>query len=248
MRPPRPKRDVLPDAHAHDNILRKKAHSGFVKKRRGVDAVKRHFVERASGFARRDDYDALEDTSSDTLKARDELEQRAAEQYPLMSNSSASQPANSWAASATPNPTASAPLVNSAVTAPATLQSPVPTAPVEPTGYFAGVSSYYLFALNDNDRYAVLDAVSGAGLSVVRIFIAGVGANNKGSSNDAVPDREYDLSDRFAAVADCVRKVEPNQVGQYDDTILYKIDQLMYDCKQRGQYRRSVLDLVQEAY
>ncbi|KAM0750222.1 hypothetical protein T439DRAFT_326171 [Meredithblackwellia eburnea MCA 4105] len=83
-------------------------------------------------------------------------------------------------------------------------------------GYWYGASSYYLFSLADSDRYAVLDQLVDGGFKVVRIFIASVYANNKGSDNVAVND------------------LEPNAVGTYDDTILTKIDQLMYDCKARG--------------
>ncbi|GAA5838172.1 hypothetical protein JCM9279_004145 [Rhodotorula babjevae] len=82
--------------------------------------------------------------------------------------------------------------------------------------FWRGVSSYYLHALYDSDRRDVLDAIQGAGFKVVRIFVASVGANNKGSSNRAVND------------------VEPSAVGAYDDTVLELIDQLMVDCKARG--------------
>ena len=61
-------------------------------------------------------------------------------------------------------------------------------------GVWTGVSSYYLFALYDSDRYAVLDAIKSGGFSVVRIFIAGVGANNKGSNSRAVNDGEVPVS------------------------------------------------------
>lgn len=54
--------------------------------------------------------------------------------------------------------------------------------------YWRGVSSYYLHSLYDSDRADVLDAIKGAGFKVVRIFVASVGANNKGSSNRAVND------------------------------------------------------------
>lgn len=57
------------------------------------------------------------------------------------------------------------------------------------TGAWTGVSSYYLYALNDADRIAVLDAIQGGGFKTVRIFIAAVAANNKGSGNAAVNDR-----------------------------------------------------------
>lgn len=56
---------------------------------------------------------------------------------------------------------------------------------------FKGVSSYYLFALDDGPRRQVLDAIKGGGFTVVRIFLSGVGYNNKGSGNNAVPDREF---------------------------------------------------------
>ena len=58
-------------------------------------------------------------------------------------------------------------------------------------GMFKGVSSYYLFALDDGPRRAVLDAIKGGGFSVVRIFLSGVHGNCKGSGNGPVPDREF---------------------------------------------------------
>ena len=58
-------------------------------------------------------------------------------------------------------------------------------------GMFKGVSSYYLFALDDGPRRQVLDAIKGGGFSVVRIFLSGVGWDNKGSGNQAVPDRMF---------------------------------------------------------
>lgn len=79
-----------------------------------------------------------------------------------------------------------------------------------------GANSYYLFALQDADRLAVLDAMSGAGMKVVRIFITHVYENNKNSGNPEVPD------------------LEQWAVGQYDDTILGLIDQLMVDASDRG--------------
>lgn len=51
---------------------------------------------------------------------------------------------------------------------------------------------------------------------MIRIFIASVYANNKGSDSIAVND------------------LEPDAVGTYDDDILYKVDQLMLECKERG--------------
>jgi len=55
-----------------------------------------------------------------------------------------------------------------------------------------------------------------AGMTVIRIFISAVAANNKGSNNVAVNDVEVDY------------------IGTYDDTILTQVDQLMYEASQRG--------------
>jgi len=111
-------------------------------------------------------------------------------------------------------------------------------------GFWRGVSSYYLHALYDSDRHDVLDAIQGAGFKVVRIFVASVGANNKGSSNRAVNDGASSSSSSSSspllpALAHPLlsRAVEPSAVGAYDDTILELIDQLMVDCKARGASR-----------
>ena len=48
-----------------------------------------------------------------------------------------------------------------------------------PSEYFYGASSYYIHALTDSDRHAVLDALVAGGFSTVRIFIASVYAGNK---------------------------------------------------------------------
>ena len=58
--------------------------------------------------------------------------------------------------------------------------------------------------------------MSGAGMKVVRIFLTHVMENNKGSGNDEVPD------------------LEQWAVGQYDDTILGLVDQLMVETVDRG--------------
>jgi hypothetical protein len=54
-----------------------------------------------------------------------------------------------------------------------------------------------------------------AGMSVVRVFITHIYENNKGSGNDEIPD------------------LEQWGLGQYDDTILKKIDKLMSECYAR---------------
>ncbi|SCV67580.1 BQ2448_5191 [Microbotryum intermedium] len=78
-------------------------------------------------------------------------------------------------------------------------------------GYWYGASSYYLYAIADADRIAILDTLQKNGFKVVRIFIGYVGANNKGSNNREVQD------------------LEAKTVGTYDDTILTMIDQLMLE-------------------
>lgn len=57
-------------------------------------------------------------------------------------------------------------------------------------GTYKGASSYYLFALNDGARAAVLDALVAGGFKVVRIFVSDVYANNKGSDSVSVNDGE----------------------------------------------------------
>ncbi|KZT50221.1 glycoside hydrolase family 5 protein, partial [Calocera cornea HHB12733] len=81
---------------------------------------------------------------------------------------------------------------------------------------FIGASSYYLYTYADDDRAAVLDAMQSAGMTVIRIFISAVAANNKGSNNQAVNDVEID------------------NIGTYDDTVLTQVDQLMLEASQRG--------------
>jgi hypothetical protein len=63
---------------------------------------------------------------------------------------------------------------------------------------YAGVSSYYLFALEDAPRIEVLDAISSGGFKVIRIFVTSVDSKNKGSDSRYMND------------------VEPNTVGVYD--------------------------------
>ncbi|KAF9453364.1 glycoside hydrolase family 5 protein [Macrolepiota fuliginosa MF-IS2] len=80
---------------------------------------------------------------------------------------------------------------------------------------FAGANSYFLWALSQTDRAAVLDAMQAADMKLLRIFIARVFAGSKGSSATTVPD------------------LETVAVGSYDDTILGKIDQLAVEAHAR---------------
>ncbi|KAF5360071.1 hypothetical protein D9758_007553 [Tetrapyrgos nigripes] len=81
---------------------------------------------------------------------------------------------------------------------------------------FAGANNYYAYSLPDADRHALLDGMKAAGMKVLRTWVTGHAAGQKGSDNQAVPDLEH------------------NGLGTYDDTILNQIDQLMVDAHDRG--------------
>ncbi|KAJ7617906.1 glycoside hydrolase family 5 protein [Roridomyces roridus] len=81
---------------------------------------------------------------------------------------------------------------------------------------FAGSNNYYAWALPDADRAALLDGMQAAGMKVLRTWVTGLGAGQKGSDSVAVPD------------------LEANGIGNYDDTVLNRIDQLMVDAHARG--------------
>ncbi|PFH51190.1 glycoside hydrolase family 5 protein [Amanita thiersii Skay4041] len=80
---------------------------------------------------------------------------------------------------------------------------------------FAGANSYFLWALSQNDRAAVLDAMKAADMKLLRIFITRIAAGAKGSSASAVND------------------LETVTVGSYDDTILQRIDTLAAEAHAR---------------
>ena len=81
---------------------------------------------------------------------------------------------------------------------------------------WGGADSFFLYALSQADRVAHLAAMHDAGMKVVRIFISAVGKGAKGSSAETVPD------------------VEPRMVGEWDDSVLEKIDQLMVEAVKYG--------------
>ncbi|KAF9531071.1 glycoside hydrolase family 5 protein [Crepidotus variabilis] len=80
---------------------------------------------------------------------------------------------------------------------------------------FAGANSYFIYALAQSDRLAILDAMKDAQMKLLRIFITKVTAGTKGSSSVAVND------------------LETVAVGYYDDTILKMIDQLAVEAHAR---------------
>ncbi|ESK91570.1 glycoside hydrolase family 5 protein [Moniliophthora roreri MCA 2997] len=81
---------------------------------------------------------------------------------------------------------------------------------------FAGANNYYIYSLPDADRHAILDGMQAAGMKVLRTWVTGHDAGQKGSNSRAVPDLEH------------------NGIGTYDETILDQIDQLMVDAHARG--------------
>lgn len=81
---------------------------------------------------------------------------------------------------------------------------------------WTGANSFPIYALNQTDRLAILDAMRNANMTVLRITISQVDAGTQGSSAVHVNDVEH-----------------PN-VGDFDDTILGLIDQLMSEAKPRG--------------
>ncbi|KAJ7509047.1 glycoside hydrolase family 5 protein [Mycena galericulata] len=81
---------------------------------------------------------------------------------------------------------------------------------------WAGANNYFAYALPEADRIALLDGMQAAGMKVLRTWVTGVGAGQKDSDNIAVPD------------------LEANGIGNYDDTVLNLIDQLMVDAHARG--------------
>ncbi|CAK4937518.1 unnamed protein product [Aphanomyces euteiches] len=93
--------------------------------------------------------------------------------------------------------------------------TPPPPPSSSPTN-FAGANSYFLHTLAQSDRLEILKAIQNAGLRTVRIFIARIDARAKGTSSSGVQD------------------LESKQVGQYDDTILKQVDQLMLEAYQHN--------------
>ncbi|KAJ7764361.1 glycoside hydrolase family 5 protein [Mycena metata] len=81
---------------------------------------------------------------------------------------------------------------------------------------FAGANNYYIYALPQADRLAILNGMQAAGMKVLRTLVTGVAAGQKLSDNIAVPD------------------LEANGIGNYDDTVLNLIDQLTVDAHVRG--------------
>ncbi|KAJ3223217.1 hypothetical protein HDU81_009316, partial [Chytriomyces hyalinus] len=85
---------------------------------------------------------------------------------------------------------------------------------------FAGVNSYFIWAYEDSDQIQILKDIAAAGLKVIRIFITGFGAYNKGTN-----------------IATTYSDIEESGVGSYNDDVLQRIDRLLVNI------RDSKLDL-----
>ncbi|KAJ6498680.1 glycoside hydrolase family 5 protein [Mycena vulgaris] len=88
--------------------------------------------------------------------------------------------------------------------------------PILAANSFAGANNYYIYALPTADRLAILNGMQAAGMKVLRVWVTGFGAGQKASNNIAVND------------------LEAKGLGNYDDTVLNLIDQLMVDAHARG--------------
>ena len=69
-----------------------------------------------------------------------------------------------------------------------------------------------------SDRLQVLDTIQKADLKVLRIFISETFENFKNTGSVYMPD------------------IEPDHIGQFDDTQLTAIDQLMVEAHERGTF------------
>ena len=124
------------------------------------------------------------------LEKESDLEVRA-DQYPLSNSTDSSarkdrNPSNDASSSTSSSTTASN---SSSKSDSSSSKSDLSSTPIK--GTYKGASSYYLFALNDGARAAVLDALVSGGFTVVRIFVSDVYANNKGSDSVSVNDGEF---------------------------------------------------------
>jgi len=77
---------------------------------------------------------------------------------------------------------------------------------------------YYAYTLPSSEQQELFSYMQSAGMKVLRTWVSGQGANQKGSDGIAVPD------------------LEANGIGNYDDTILNAIDQLMVNAHQYGKF------------
>ena len=83
---------------------------------------------------------------------------------------------------------------------------------------WAGISSYYLYGCNTTIRLEALNAMRAAGLKVLRVFLLST------EGDGAVP----------ACKSNPVPDLEPKTVGVFDNTILERLDDLLFEASIRG--------------
>lgn len=147
-----------------------RGHAGMQRVKRGAAVVEKQKVRRAS---------PLDSSSTEEEEERSDLEAR--QQIPLASEKADKEKETSLAE---PTPTANKEASKTAskiIKAEATKAAGASHYSGDGGlgGYWAGASSYYLYALADGERRQVLDAIKDGGFKVVRIFVAYVGHNNK---------------------------------------------------------------------
>ncbi|KAI8610731.1 hypothetical protein BC830DRAFT_718887 [Chytriomyces sp. MP71] len=94
---------------------------------------------------------------------------------------------------------------------------------------WAGVSSFFLYAYSIDDQAEILGNLQSAGVTKIRIFLTSIGAGSKNSNCNEVND------------------LESNDVGDYDDTILTMIDQLLQTMAS-GNYGIKLLICMHDRY
>eukprot|EP00729_Bicosta_minor_P008497 gene8497-35004_t len=100
----------------------------------------------------------------------------------------------------------------------AAYSTPAPPPILSTDTNFAGINNYYLYSCNSTIRAEALNAVKAAGLKVLRVFLL----STEGAGSEA------------ACASTPTPDVEPVSVGTYDDTILGKLDDLLFEASARG--------------
>ena len=83
---------------------------------------------------------------------------------------------------------------------------------------WAGISAYYMCGCNATVRIEALNAMRAAGLKVVRVFLLSTEGDGAVAACESSP----------------VPDIEPKQVGVFDDTILERLDDLLFEASIRG--------------
>lgn len=83
---------------------------------------------------------------------------------------------------------------------------------------WAGSNLYFLHGLSASDQASYIDTLASYGAKVVRVWVTGLGTGCQKGSNVAVniPD------------------LEPNSIGEYDDTVLAALDNVLAQFVKNG--------------